>query len=147
MLNLKTKVDLIYFTVKKKMEKTFDFLNKIFNFTVSKIPSFLNIQTFCIKNQPKIFGILCIIYASFLCCITTPVIAAIIFFWSGFLFTVVYMLNVIKVPVFQTVLGLIFFFRSIHIIKTEDLRLSLCVGLLLFLFFCTFILVYLVYLI
>lgn len=96
MLNLKTKVDLIYFTVKKKMEKTFDFLNKIFNFTVSKIPSFLNIQTFCIKNQPKIFGILCIIYVSFLCCTTTPVIAAIIFFWSGFLFTVVYMLNVIK---------------------------------------------------
>ena len=119
MLNLKTKVDLIYFTV-------------------SKIPSFLNIQTFCINNQPKIFGILCIIYAFFLCCITTPVIAAIILFWSGFLFTMVYMLNVIKVPLFQTVLGLTFFFRSIHIIKTEDLRLSLCgwvTFILVFLYF------------
>ena len=55
MLNLKTKVDLIYNTVKKKMEKIFDFLKKIFSLTVSKIPSFLNIQTFCIKEPTKNF--------------------------------------------------------------------------------------------
>lgn len=93
----------------KKNGKIFTFLNKIFNLIVSKISFFSNIQTFCIKNQPKIFGILCIISAPFLCCITTPVIAAIIFFWSGFLFTVFYMLNTLKTPVFQTVLSIVFF--------------------------------------
>jgi len=116
------------------MEKIFESFNKIFSFIVSK-KTFSNLLAFCVKNQSRIFIILCFIYASFLCCITKLVIVIIILFWSSFFFTVVYMLNKVQIPVFKTVLGTVFFFRIFYIIKTENIKLPLCIGLLLSLIF------------
>jgi hypothetical protein len=101
-----------------------------------------NIKAFSLRNQPKIFAVLCVLYLIFLLSITQLIFAAIIFYWSGVLFSVVYTLNVIKVPVFQIILSSIFAVRVIVILRTENVAFFLCFCTSLF-FFVGFLYFYL----
>ena len=79
-------------------------------------------------------GSLCIIYAFFLCCIITPVIAAIILFlvWFSF-YCGLHVKHTKNTCISNRVKSS--FFRVIHIIKTENIKFPLCFGLFLSLFF------------
>lgn len=76
---------------------------------------------------------LCSIYVGFFCCICEPVTAVIVIFWFGFLFTSVYFLNTLKVPVLNTVLIVVFVVRTTLMAQKENIVPSIIFFLFVFL--------------
>ncbi len=103
---------------------------------------FSNTKAFFFQNELKIFSILCLVYWALLLCITKFIFAIIIFYWSGTLFSFVFILNVMKVPVFQLNLSLIFVAKVFLMLQTENIVFFLGLCMLIF-FSLTFLYFYL----
>ena len=109
-------------------------INLFFKLNISKEQLSSTVENFCFQNQLQIMAALCSIYVGFFCCICEPVTAVIVIFWFGFLFTLVYFLNTLKVPVLNTVLIVAFVVRTIFIAQKENIVPSVVFFLFVFVF-------------
>ena len=109
-------------------------INLFFKLNISKEQLSSTVENFCFQNQLQIMAALCSIYVGFFCCICEPVTAVIVIFWFGFLFTLVYFLNTLKVPVLNTVLIVAFVVRTIFIAQKENIVPSIVFFLFVFVF-------------
>ena len=89
-----------------------------------------NVQSFCFNNQPAIFSIFCILNISLLLCFLDLATVTIIFFWLGFLYTALFFIIQVKVPLLEC------FFPVIIITHVGYLPFKHINGLI---FFCMFL--------
>lgn len=106
-------------------------INKILNSNFSKEQLSSAVEKFCFQNQLQTMVALCTVYVGFFCCICEPIIAVTLIFWFGFLFTLVYFLNALKLPVLNIVLIVVFVVRTVFIAQKENILPS--IGLFFFL--------------